>query len=304
MEINDITLNRVLRVIVKKTFPLWQMIGLHVTPNHYYEPIPDTSTLSNKLWQKCSELIGIDINEQAQINLLSEFDLKYKEEFNRFPENKTTCPYQYFINNGYFGEIDGEILYCMIRHFKPKKIIEIGSGYSTYMSAQAIIKNKTDCGHETELVSIEPYPNKVIKSGFPGLSHLISRKLQDVSLSDFTSLEENDILFIDSSHVLKIDNDVQYEYLDILPRLKKGVIIQIHDIFLPEEYPREWVFNLYRFWNEQYLLQAFLAFNESFKVLWAGNYMCLNNTDQVESTFNSYKKNKTKPGSFWIMKVK
>jgi hypothetical protein len=304
MEITDIALKRILYLIVKKTFSLWEMIGLHVTPNHYYETIPDVSTLSNKLWQQHSKLIGIDMNEQAQINFLSECDLKYKEEFDKFSENKVTCPYQYFINNGYFEAIDGEILYCMIRHFKPTKMIEIGSGYSTYMSAQAIIKNKIDYGHETELVAIEPYPNKVINNGFPGLSHLIRKKLQDVPLSDFTSLEENDILFIDSSHVLKIGSDVQYEYLDILPRLKKGVIVHIHDIFLPEEYPRDWIFNNHIFWNEQYLLQAFMAFNENFKVLWAGNYMCLKNTDQVKSTFNSYKENETKPGSFWIMKVK
>jgi hypothetical protein len=101
------------------------MIGLHVTPNHYYETIPDVSTLSNELWQQHSELIGIDINEQAHINLLSEFDLKYKEDFNKFPKNKVTCPYQYFINNGYFEAIDGEILYCMIRHFKPKKLLKL-----------------------------------------------------------------------------------------------------------------------------------------------------------------------------------
>ena len=228
-----------------------------------------------------------------------------------FTKDRTSCAYQYFTDNGFFGEVDGEILYSMVRHFKPNRIIEIGSGYSTYVTAQAVVKNKSDYGHETEFTAIEPYPNKVLKIGFPGLSNLIEKKLQDVPLFYFTSLEENDILFIDSSHVLTIGGDVQYEYLDILSRLKKGVIIHIHDIFLPEEYPRDWIFKLYRFWNEQYLLQAFLSFNDSFKILWMGNYMALKNSDKLENTFNSYKRSKAnssnfwvKPSSFWMIKIK
>lgn len=303
MEIGN-AYGRVLRFTLKKTFPLWQRLGLHITPNYFYQPIPDTSTLNDSLWSNPSELVGIDVNEQEQIHLLSEFSLRYREEFNSFPKNKTECPYQYFINNRHFGSIDGEILYCMIRHFKPHKIIEIGSGDSTYLSAQAVLKNRNENSYECKLVSIEPYPNNILKKGFPGLSQLISQKVQDVPLSLFNSLEENDILFIDSSHVLKIGNDVQYEYLEILPRLKKGVIIHIHDIFLPEEYRKDWILNDCRFWTEQYLLQTFLAFNESFKVLWAGNYMCLTNSDKIEETFSSYKKGEVKPGSFWIVKTR
>ncbi len=273
--------NYILRLTLKRAFPLLQKLGLNVTANHFYEPIPDISTLSDNLWLNRSELVGIDINEQEQVNLLSEFALKYKEEFNSLPRNKTECPYQYFVNNGGFESVDGEILYCMIRHFKPRKIIEIGSGNSTYLSAQAVLKNKNEDSCECELVAIEPYPNNVLKMGFSGLSQLIP-----------------------SSHVLNIGNDVQYEYLEILPRLKKGVIVHVHDIFLPEEYRKEWILKEHRFWNEQYLLQAFLAFNESFKVLWAGNYMSLKNFEILEKTFSSYKKGKVKPGSFWIVKTR
>ena len=143
-----------------------------------------------------------------------------------------------------------------------------------------------------------------MKNGFPGLSQLVLSKIQDVPLSEFCSLEENDILFIDSSHVLKVGSDVQHEYLEILPRLKKGVIVHCHDIFLPEEYPKNWVLNNYVFWNEQYLLQAFLSFNESFKVLWAGNYMHLMHSDKLEQIFSSYKKDKVMPGSFWMAKTR
>ena len=296
---------RIGNIIFKKLFLLWEKLGFHITRNHFYQPIPDTRTLKDDLWEKQSELVGIDINEEGQINLLSLFSSKFKEEYESFPINKTSIPYQYYVNNGAIGSVDGEILYCMVRHFKPKKIFEIGSGNSTYLSAQAILKNKEeDNNYECELVAIEPYPNDILKAGFPGLSKLIPKKVQDIPLSEFKKLRENDILFIDSSHVLKIGSDVQYEYLEILPRLHKGVIVHLHDIFLPAEYPKEWVLNDYRFWNEQYLLKAFLAFNNSFEVLWAGSYMHLRHSDKLEEVFSSYKRDERWPGSFWIRKIK
>ncbi len=260
----------VIRRFIKKTFPLWQKLGFHITPNNYEQPIPDTRTLKDDLWQKQS-CLGIDMNEEGQLNLLSIFSSKFKQEYERLPRSKTQVPYQYHLNNGWFESVDAEILYCMIRHFKPKKIFEIGSGYSTYLSAQAILKNKEeDNTFECELVAIEPYPNDVLVAGFPGLSKLLTKEVQDIPLSEFKKLQENDILFIDSSHVLKVGSDVQYEILEILPTVNKGVIIHFHDIFLPTEYPKDWILKDYRFWNEQYLLQAFLAFNNHFEVLWGG----------------------------------
>jgi len=173
------------------------------------------------------------------------------------------------------------------------------------LSAQAILKNEEeDNDYECELVAIEPYPNDILKAGFPGLSKLIPKKVQDIPLSEFKKLSENDILFIDSSHVLKIGSDVQYEYLEILPRLNKGVIVHAHDIFLPAEYPKEWILKDYRFWTEQYLLQAFLSFNDSFEVLWGGSYMHLRHPDKLEEAFSSYKRDERWPGSFWIRRIK
>ena len=226
--------NKILRKFIKKTFPFWQMLGFHITPVHFYEPIPETRKLKDNLWQKHSQLIGININEKKQLELLSLFISKFKKEYETFPKNRTQvqAPYQYYINNGVFESVDGEILYCMIRYFKPRRIIEIGSGNSTYLSAQAILKNKEENGVECELIAIEPHPNVVLERGFSGLSKLIKKEVQDLDLALFSKLKENDILFIDSSHVLKIGSDVQYEYLEILPRLNKGVIVHIHDIFL------------------------------------------------------------------------
>lgn len=293
----------------RKTFLLCQRIGLHLTPNNFYSPIPDTRKLKGALWSKHSELTGIDLNEGKSLELLSIFESKFKNEYERFPRNQTETPYEYYINNDAFESVDGEILYCMIRFYKPERIYEIGSGYSTYLAAQAVRKNaEEDSKYQCELVAIEPYPNEILKAGFPGLAKLIIKEVQDVPLSEFEKLTENDILFIDSSHVLRIGNDVHYEYLEILPRLNKGVIVHAHDIFLPAEYPKRWVLLERRFWTEQYLLQAFLAFNNSFEVLWASHSMHLKYPGELRAAFSSYDwysrdERRVGPGSFWIRRI-
>jgi hypothetical protein len=293
-------------VFLRKSFLFWQKLGFHITLNHFYSPIPDTRTLKEELWSKISDLPGVNINEQKQLALLSSFADTYKIEYDRLPQNDTAVSHEYYVNNGSFESVDGEILYCMIRSFKPKKIYEIGSGYSTYLSAHATLVNKNDekNGSACELIAFDPYPNQILREGFPGLAKMVSRKIEEISLSEFSSLDCNDILFIDSSHVLRVGSDVQYEYLNILPKLNMGVLVHVHDIFLPAEYPQKWIKTDYRFWNEQYLLQAFLAFNDSFEVLWASSYMHLKHPDKLVKAFASYNREKRWPGSFWMRKIK
>ncbi|MGD0645498.1 MAG: class I SAM-dependent methyltransferase [Candidatus Bathyarchaeia archaeon] len=268
----------------------------------YESPIPDLEKLDEAFWLKRSELVGVNINEKKGLELLEIFGSKYKNEYEAFPMNETSVPYQYYVSNPMFGSIDAEILYCMIRYFKPLKITEIGSGYSTRLSAQAILKNQEeDDSYKCELVAIEPYPQTVLKTGFPGLSELVPKPIQEIPLSTFERLAQNDILFIDSSHVLRTGGDLQYEYLEILPRLSKGVIVQIHDIRIPEDYPK-YRLKQNRFYTEQYLLQAFLAFNNAFEVLWPGNYMQLKYPDKLDLAFSRHRQFKG-GDSFWMRKI-
>ncbi|MBN1384729.1 MAG: class I SAM-dependent methyltransferase [Elusimicrobia bacterium] len=294
---------KIVKKIIKKTFYLWEFFGFHITPVHYYEPVPNTRELNDELWDVLSELPGIDINDQRQVELLTMFSSKYAVEYNSLPAEKTLINYEYYVNNKSFGSVEGEILYSMIRHFRPRKIYEIGSGFSTMLSAQALLENEKEDGHKTELIAFDPFPNDIIKKGFPGLSKLETKRIQDVDWAFFKTLNESDILFIDSSHVLKIGSDVKYEYLELLPRLNKGVIIHCHDIFLPAEYLKTWVMKDGYFWTEQYLLQAFLAFNDTFRILWAASYMHLNHPDLLKEAFNSYSE-KEWPSSFWLKKIK
>ena len=118
----------------------------------------------------------------------------------------------------------------------------------------------------------------------------------------FLQLQHNDILFIDSTHVIKIGGEVNYLFLEVLPRLNKGVIVHVHDIFLPFEYPKEWVIQRHRFWTEQHLLHAFLICNNCFEVLWAGNYLCTKYPEKLRTLFPSYNLESISPGSFYIRK--
>ncbi|MHC4739764.1 MAG: class I SAM-dependent methyltransferase [Planctomycetota bacterium] len=285
--------------LTKMTFPFWQRLGLHIIQNHYYGPVPDTLTLTEDVWERESEMIGIKINDTNQTDLLDNVCSRYKKEYDCFGLDGPTEDCLYYVYNGNFGEIDGDALYSIIRHYKPRKIIEIGSGNSTYLSAYALAKNKAESAGSAELIAIEPFPNTILKKGFTGLSQLVEKKVQDVDLDFFQTLGENDILFIDSSHVVKINSDVCYEFLEIIPRLNKGVLVHIHDIFLPKDYPKDWVVNKKIFWNEEYLLQAFLMFNDTFEVIWAGNYIRLKYPEKCKKMFRGRKGH-----SLWMRKVK
>jgi len=302
-------LRRLYRAVIgkfcRKTFLFWQRLGIHITRCHFYEPIPNTRKLDQSLWENHSELVGIDINERMQLDNLSRFKTAFKKEYDQFAREKTDIPYDYYVNNGLFESVDGEILYCMIRHFKPKKIIEIGSGYSSYLIAKTVLHNSKEYdNYSCDFTTIDPYPNEILQKGFPGLSRLVAKPVQKIPLSEFEKLQENDMLLIDSSHVLKISSDVQYMFLEVLPRLNEGVIIAFHDIFLPAEYPKVWILREHFFWNEQYFLQAFLAFNDSFRVLWGGSYMHLKHSEKLKAAFPSYNQEQNWPGSFWISKMK
>ncbi len=289
----------------KEVFRRCERRGYHVTPVHFYEPIPDTRALREELWAPRTECPGVELNDADQRRLLSLLSSRFRAEYEALPRKPTREAHQYFVHNPYFGPVDGEMLYSIVRHFRPQRFFEIGSGFSTRLAAQAILRNQQENdSFDAELVAIEPYPDDVLARGFPGLSKVVRMKVEDVDAAFFGVLERNDILFIDSSHVLKTGGDVQREYLEILPSLRPGVLVHIHDIFLPSEYPREWLVRHLRFWNEQYVLHAFLAFNESFRVVWGSSYMHLVHADLLDEAFSSYDRRTASPGSFWIRRRK
>jgi hypothetical protein len=281
-------------------FELWQQHKYHVLPVHFYSTIPNTLEIESKLFEKESSLCGISINEESQIRMLGEFKKTYMNEYDKFVDRTLhSSPSQFSFGNISFESVDAEMLYCMVRRYKPKHVIEIGSGFTTLITAEALAVNKSE-GKDSRFTAIEPFPSSFLRNPLGFEVDLKPQKVQQVPLSFFSQLGDGDILFIDSSHVVKIGSDTQYEFLEILPSLAPGVIVHVHDIFLPKEYPKDWVIGKHRFWNEQYILQAFLTGNRDWEVLWAAAFMHYRHPEKLSSAFRSYNRFKNLPGSFWI----
>jgi Methyltransferase domain len=287
----------------REMFRTWEQHGFHVTPVHFYQPIPDTQRLPEALWNRRSELVGIDIKDAVQLDLLRNCFPRFRTEYQQFPNEPVDGPIRFHLNNNLFDGADALVAYCMVRHFQARLIIEVGGGFSSLLLGEALARNKN-----SGLICIEPFPQEFLKQRFPGLHSLMEKKVEDVDLDFFSRLGPGDILFIDSSHTVKIGGDVNYLFLEVLPRLKPGVIVHVHDIFLPFEYRRDWVKDEFRFWSEQYLLQAFLTFNSEFEVLMANRYLAHKYAEDLKAAFPNLENLKaTLPnsvkwggGSFWM----
>jgi hypothetical protein len=277
----------------RKCFAHWESLGIHVTPVDEYSPIPDVHRLDSSLWASRRDDPGLDMNDALQLRLLTHIFPQFQHEYADFPLHATSDPAAFYFHNGMFGGTDALVLYCMIRHFRPRTVVEVGAGFSTRVSGRAALVNG-----ETSVVAIEPHPDDALRDGIPGLERLVEAEVQDVDVNLFTDLDERDILFIDSSHVVRIGSDVNHLVLNILPVLKPGVIVHVHDVYLPFEFREDWVREELRFWNEQYLLQAFLSFNNAFEVVFANAYIARKYPEDMKRVFP------TSPwwggGSFWI----
>jgi predicted O-methyltransferase YrrM len=301
----DEVVDRVLRPALRGLFELGQRAGVHVTPNDFYSPIPDIRSLSPELWEPRTELPGVDLREQAQIALLEELAASWREEYDALPRTPAGPgePPRFYLHNRRFGAVDAEVAYGMVRRHRPRRVIEIGAGQSTLLLLEALRANERE-GAEGTLLAIEPYPDEYVRhaAADPRLT-LEATPLQALPLSLFAGLGEGDVVFIDSTHVCRIGSDVQHELLEVLPRLAPGVLVHLHDIFLPAEYPREWVTRFHRFWNEQYVLQAFLAFNRAFEVVWGSSLMHLRHPDRLAAAIASYDPATQHPASFWLRRA-
>jgi len=271
-------------------------IGVFPIRNHYYEPQFDHRSPSAD-FREDRNLPGVDWNVSGQLEFLNRFT--FAQELTNIPEQKPE-PLQFYLNNGAFEAGDAEYWYQLIRAIKPKRIFEIGSGNSTMMAINAVTRNQADDStYKCEHVCIEPYEMPWLEES--GVS-VVRSKVEDVELSFFSKLEENDILFIDSSHIIRPHGDVLFEYLELLPSLKKGVFVHVHDIFSPRNYLKKWLQDEVRFWNEQYLLEAFLTHNNSWKVVGALNYLHHNHYDNLKAIAPNLSSER-EPGSFYIQKM-
>ncbi len=283
-------------------------LGLNIIrSNDYYSPLPNSLNLkkNQERWDRPSSLSGIQYDLNAFKTTFSHLLRQYLDEFNQYPSYESITQQRF--GPGY-SAIDALTLYMMVRSLKPKMYVEIGSGISTYYCSLAAHKNSLE-GHSLQINCIEPFPYKELMK-IKGIQ-IRPSEVQSIELSYFTQLQENDILFIDSSHALKIDSDVQYLYLEVLPILNPGVVIHIHDVPLPYNipYPPEyWIFHKSwpKFWNEAMLVQAFLCFNPKFKILLSTPLLRFHDETYLQESIPFYQTVKQNPNTFsslWLQRV-
>jgi predicted O-methyltransferase YrrM len=242
-------------------------------PGHFYSPVVDGKMLERReaeIWgDQVRTFQGIELNVNEQLELVKTFNAYYPE-LPYLPEKELKT--RYYFDNDYYTHNDGITLYSMIRHLAPKKIIEIGSGFS---SAIMLDTNEHCFSRSIKLCFIDPYPERLfglLNEHDKQHCQVIVTDVQAVPLELYKDLEAGDILFVDSSHVVKTGSDLHHILFNILPVLKPGVHIHFHDIFFPFEYPKAWVM-AGRNWNENYVLRAFLMYNDKFRIRLFSDYL-------------------------------
>ncbi|MDP3234840.1 MAG: class I SAM-dependent methyltransferase [Myxococcales bacterium] len=256
-------------------------------PGHFYSPIPDRTFIASNTAALFPDelprrLPGIDLNDRRQLELLEAF-LPFRAESPFKPEGQDPALRGVFSNTMYCGT-EGTLLHYMMRHLRPKRVVEVGCGYSTCF---AFDTNERFFGGQVQFTLVEPYTERLRQLVRPGdleKVELLESPVQRVPRAVFERLEANDILFIDSTHVAKVGSDVNFLLFEILPLLRKGVFIHIHDVFYPFEYPKDW-FEKGLFWNEAYLLRAFLQFNAGFSIAFFHDYMLKVHRERLLESF-------------------
>jgi predicted O-methyltransferase YrrM len=266
----------------------------------YYSPMYDTRELTGqreRLWPAVPrETVGINWREPSQVALCR--DVFARQEHCEFSEDAVEDATEYFAMNGQYPPLDAWVLEAMMRHFRPRRMIEVGCGFSTLVTARV---NREHFDSQISVTCIEPYPRPFLTDGsVAGIEGVRVEKIQDAPLALFEALGRDDILFIDTSHTVKTGGDVTWIFHEIMPRLAPGVIVHIHDFFLPGEYPEPWVLEGWG-WNESYLVRSFLTFNDAFEIVWGTVYMATNHFEDLLAAFPGFQRYLAMSGgSLWI----
>jgi len=270
---------------------------------HFYSPVPDLKELDAlRVWDRRSDLAGIDFRPEAQEDYLRALGRLHGAECN-WPATLPEGDSRYYTENNSFSFGCAAALHCILRANKPRRVIEVGSGNSSKVIASALALNEAEDA-PCEYVIIDPYPGDFVRNGGAKAGKVVAQRVETTAPDRFARLGHNDLLFIDSGHTVRIGSDVNFLFLDVLPRLAPGVVVHIHDINLPYEYPRVYFTNpRFRvFWTEAYLLQAFLSLNREFEVLLGMCWIMRERMDVFRKAFPHYDpaQHKLTSGSFWI----
>jgi len=265
---------------------------------HFYSPLGRPDELAARrttLWPEMPPGVpGVDLDAEGQRRLLRDVFPSLLDEF-AYPAASGN-PHGYVVDNPQFQEADARSLFALLRHWRPRRAIEVGSGYSTLLMADV---NRRFLAGTMEITAIEPHPRDFLHE-LPGLAALRVQGVQDTPDAVFDALTDGDVLFIDSSHVLKTGSDLTHLLTRVLPRLRSGVRVHLHDVFLPDEYPPHWVLDLNRSWNEQYALHAILANGPRYRVLYGTQFALTRLATDAVPAFGALAGRSYAGGSFWM----
>lgn len=273
-------------------------------PGHFYSPIVDTEALAEeraRIWPADPQVAGIEFDDASHRHVLQDVlprQLPAYDYPETLPDSDTLS--SFYTRNSQFSWLDARALFALLREWRPRRIVEVGSGYSSLLMADV---NRRFLGGDCEISCIEPYPRPFLQAGVPGIARLLVQRVQEVPLREFSRLEAGDVLFIDSSHVAKTGSDVNHLYFEVLPRLAAGVRIHVHDIFLPHDYPQDWAVTDNRSWNEQYLLRALLMYSKAFRVVFGCSYAFHRFPEEVRAALALPSAAAFGGGSFWMEKT-
>lgn len=275
--------------------------GLYdIVPRNYYSPVPNLDSVDEAIWERRSELGGIVLHLERAIEMIETELRPFIEELD-VPESGPAAPGEFFLCNENYESVDAELLYAILRARKPRRVLELGSGFTTLLIGEAALRNSAD-GVETEHLAYDPFPRaQILGEKPPPPTRFESLSATEVPLDAFRRLEAGDVLFVDTTHTVKLGSDVNYIVLDVLPVLAPGVVVHFHDIFLPWEYPRIWFEEMQYYWAEQYLLQAFLAFNSAFEVLLPAQAVAREHPERLGAVVSSFDP-AVRPGAMWLIR--
>jgi len=298
----DKEISQILNVLLAEVgFRRLQKIGFHVQRNDYYSPLNDCDFLEANpdLWTRMETPADIDWCLEEQLALAREV-AGFLPELRDVPVNPPADCSAYGWKNNFWENADAIVQYGLVRLRRPARYVEIGCGWSSLLLKQALARNAEE-GHPAAVTLVEPYPNERLFRHFPTGWKNHRSILQRAPFEIFDQLQAGDVLFYDGSHCSKIASDVNWFFFKILPRLKPGVIIHLHDISLPQEYPHPWIFERGQTWNEQYVLQAFLMHNRAYKILIANRQLFCNRQVELEQLYQGIQP--AYGSSFWLEKV-
>lgn len=289
---------RALETLQHVDFREIQRLGFHFQRNDYYSSLNDCQFLdaNRDLWADPFEPYDIDWNLRGQLEVAREVSA-FVHELVDIPFHPTGPPAAYHWNNDFWNNADALVQYGLIRSRRPKRVVEIGCGWSSLLLAKALTRNASPFA----VFQVEPYPNPEIFKQLASDWKHYQCILQRAPLEIFDQLDVGDILFYDGSHCSKVASDVNWFFFRILPRLRSGVLIHLHDILFPCDYPEEWIFERGQTWNEQYVLQAFLMNNSKYRVVIANQYLFTHCKEELDRLYQGVQP--SHGVSFWMQKL-